>query len=299
MLSGSRHIVKWAAILLCVLAFSCKKDEQEPPKPVTYEVEVTDFSTMRGSLKIGGKLYMPKGLEGKKPAVIRCHGLTGSYKDTEVYAKAAAKTGVVACCFDFCGGHEGSSLSDGDRVHDSVLTEVEDLSAVYDAMANRPDIDPSRIMVMGGSQGGLVAALYAAENPSKPLALGLLFPAFNIPSLVRTFTFLYGGLDNIGDTVTLMGFTVWRQYAVDAYNIFPYKVIGAYEGPVIIIHGTKDILVPLSNSEDAVKEYKDATLIVLEDQPHGFDKEGQDKAIEYLLGFIDEVLGRKKPKSRP
>ena len=293
MLFNTGNIVKWAAAaVLCVLMFSCRKEDAEPPKPVTYEVEVTDFSTIRDTLKIGGKLYMPKGLAGKKPAVICCHGLTGSYKDTEIYAKAAAKTGVVACSFDFCGGHEGRSLSEGDRAHDSVLTEVEDLGAVYDAMANRPDIDASRIMVMGGSQGGLVAALYAAENPSKPLALGLLFPAFNIPSIVRTFTFLNGGLDNIEDTVTVMGFTVWRQYAVDAYNIFPYKVIGAYEGPVIIIHGTKDRFVPLSSSEKAVKEYKDASLIILEDQPHGFDSDGQEKAIGYLNEFISEVLGR-------
>ena len=29
----------------------------------------------RGTFHIGGKLYIPNGLEGKKPAVILCNGL--------------------------------------------------------------------------------------------------------------------------------------------------------------------------------------------------------------------------------
>lgn len=288
-----------AVSLACGLLFSCSKEaqpgqvpEEKSSEPVIYAVSVSDFSTTRGDLKIGGKLYMPKGLEGKKPAVICCHGLTGSYRDTEIYAQAAATKGVVACSFDFCGGHEGPSLSDGDRAHDSILTEVEDLAAVYAEIAARQDIDPSKIMVMGGSQGGLVAALYAARNPSGVKALGLLFPAFNIPDMVRFFAILeYGGLDKVPESVTVFGFTVWQQYVFDAYNLYPYSMIGIYNGPVLIVQGDKDELVPLSYAKKADDLYNDSTLYVLEGQGHGFDAEGKAKAIEYLDSFIDEALG--------
>lgn len=130
-----------------------------------YEVQMSDFSAMRGALKIGGILYTPKGFKGRMPAIICCHGLSGSLSDVVVYADAAARLGFAACCFDFCGGPRGYSLSDGERSDNTILTEVQDVSAVYDALASREDIDPERVFVMGGSQGGLVAALYAAGNP--------------------------------------------------------------------------------------------------------------------------------------
>ena len=293
-----RKTLKWifAVSLSFGLLLSCSKEDQPQQaleEPVIYAVSVSDFSTTRGDLKIGGKLYMPKGLEGKKPAVICCHGLTGSYRDTEIYAQAAATKGVVACSFDFCGGHEGKSLSDGDRAHDSILTEVEDLAAVYAEIAARPDIDPSKIMVMGGSQGGLVAALYAARNPAGVKALGLLFPAFNIPDLVRFFTiFEFGGLKKIPESVTVFGFTVWQQYVFDAYKLYPYSDIGIYTGPVLIVQGDKDELVPLFYANRAHELYNDSTLYVLEGQGHGFDADGKAQAIEYLNSFIDDVLDR-------
>ena len=129
----------------------------ELPKP-PYDVEQTDFATYRDGLKIGGYVYTPRDLPGKKPAVILCTGLDGTWADTEPYAKAATTMGLVSCCFDFCGGPAGASLSDGDKANNSVLTEIEDLGAVYNAIAERADVDPGKIFLMGGSQGGLVSA---------------------------------------------------------------------------------------------------------------------------------------------
>jgi len=248
-------------------------DPPKPKEPVVYEVVETDFSAVRDTLHIGGKLFFPKGLEGRKPVVICCHGLSGDISDTVPYGQAAATMGFVACCFDFCGGPRGYSLSDGERADNTLLTEVADLAAVYEELSLRADIDSTRMVVMGGSQGGLVAALYAAEHPGKPKALGLLFPAFNIPDLVRLYTILmHGG----------------RKYAVEAYGLYPLKMIGAYEGPVLILHGDKDELVPLYYSQEALKEYKDAELIVLEGQKHGFDLNGRQLAIGYLKEFLSE-----------
>lgn len=286
--------------LLCisVLALTisaCRKDSdvQEPkPEPVTYEVEESAFNTSREGLSIGGRLYSPIGLEGRKPAAIYCHGLTGSYKETEDYARAAAKLGLVTCCFDFCGGHEGISLSAGTRAENSILTELADLTAVYDEIARRPDVDPSRIMVMGGSQGGLVAAMYAGYHPEKVLALGLMFPAFNIPILVRMYVRLdYGGLENVPEYVYFNEAKIWHKYIVDAHGVYPYNFIGAFEGPVFMIHGDKDEVVNVSYSKKALELYKDASLTVLEGQNHGFDAEGQAIAIDYMNDFIIKTLG--------
>ena len=255
-----------------------------------YQVTRTDFSTQRDGLKIGGVLYLPAGFKGKMPAIICCHGLSGSFSDTVPYGDAAARLGFAACCFDFCGGPRGMSLSEGEREDNTLLTEVADLAAVYDALASREDIDPEKIFVLGGSQGGLVAALFAAQHPSGIAGLGLLFPAFNIPDLVRLYVTLYGGPDNVPDSVSLSGHTFWRKYVLEAFDLYPYELIGKYEGPVLILHGDKDEMVPLSYSEDAVKTYKNASLIVLEGQYHGFNSTGVTLAIEYLGEFLSGLL---------
>lgn len=72
--------------------------------------------------------------------------------------------------------------------------------------------------------------------------------------------------------------------------MYPLDMIGAYEGPVLILHGDKDELVPLYYSQEALKEYKDAELIVLEGQKHGFDLNGRQQAIEYLKEFLSELF---------
>lgn len=301
-----QRTIQWAAaaVLACTFAISCKKDNPTPvAAPDTYEVAVTDFSATRGTFHIGGKLYIPNGLEGKKPAVILCHGLFGSYVKMEPYAKAAAKMGIMAVCFDFVGGPAGKSLSDGDIAKDnSVLTEIEDVTAVYDALASRADVDPSRIVVMGASQGGLVSALFAAKYPSRVKALGLFFPAFNLPDYVRTGvkTLFDDNLDAIpeeGLGIKLLGidlgdvnYTFSPKYIRDAYGIDAYGTIGNYKGTVNIIHGDQDIVVPLEYTQEALKVYKNAHLDVIPGQGHVFDQNGIDTATAILQKWFPTVL---------
>lgn len=263
------------------------EEPETPPEP-PYNVLQSNFSTTRDGLRIGGFLFTPEGVKGRKPAVIFCHGLDGSWKDTEPYARAATTAGYVSCCFDFCGGPQGPSISEGDRSDNSVLTEVQDLKAVYQAVSAREDVDPGKVFLMGGSQGGLVAALYAAENPSVVAAMGLMFPAFNLPDLVRFYIAVYyeGDLDKVPESITYSGHTFGRKYAVDVYDMHPSDLIGAYEGPVLILHGDNDQLVPLSSSQSALQIYKDATLFILEGEGHGFSAAGTEKAIGYLLDFL-------------
>ena len=117
-----------------------------------------------------------------------------------------------------------------------------------------------------------------------------MFPAFNLPDLVRMYATIFGGVDNIKEPVTLYEHTFWPKYVVDAATLYPFDVIGQYEGTVLIMHGDKDELVPLSTSEQAVEKYKDATLIVLEDQKHGFDEAGTEIAVGYLEEFLSQQL---------
>ena len=295
----ARFSFKWAVVatLACALAFFCTKDDT-PLTVISAEVLVQDFSTNRGSFHIGGKVYSPKGVPGKRPAAILCHGLFGSYAMMEPYAKAAAQRGFVAVCFDFCGGPAGESLSDGDITKDnSVLTEIEDLKAVYDALSARADVDDDRIVVIGASQGGLVAAMYAAQNPARVKALGLFFPAFNLPEYVKAAVdLLYDGDVNkvpeegVGIELDKEKYFFSRKYVLDAYNLDPYSLIGNFKGNVNIIHGDKDIVVPIEYTRNALKVYKNAHLDIMEGQGHVFDDAGTQKTAAILQEWLVEVV---------
>lgn len=282
------------ALLSCALAFSCTKEAPDvaPAARNTYEVAVTDFSATRGTMHIGGKLYLPKDVEGRKAAVILCHGIFGSHKSLAVYAESAASMGIAAVCFDFCGGPAGASLSDGTSKENSILSELQDLQAVYETLRLRTDINLSRIAVMGASQGGLVASMFAAENPSSVKALGLFYPAFNLPDLVRTiFNTLYkGDIDKMPETIGILDYTFSKKYVQDACTLYPFNIIGNYNGPVNILHGEKDFIVPLENSEKAVEIYKDASLTVLKDQGHIFNNAGKEQAAENVEKWLLKVL---------
>ena len=293
-----------AGLLACALTLSCKKDTPttKVADPGTYQAAELDFSTTRGTFHIGGKLFMPYGLEGRKPAVILNHGLFASHVKMEPYAKAAAQMGIIAVCCDFVGGPAGESLSDGDIEKDnSVLTEIEDVKAIYDAIAARADVDPSRIVVIGASQGGLVSALFAAQYPSLVKALGLFFPAFNLPEYVRIgVDDVFGGMDNVPEegvgikTFRLdlgdVNYTFSKRYIKDAYGIKPEELIGNYKGPVQIIHGDEDIVVPIEYTHEAMKIYQNAHLDIIPGQGHTFDQTGISKATVILQNWFPKVL---------
>ena len=256
------------------------------------------FYAYRDNLLIGGYVYTMEGFEGKRPAIIFCTGLDASYAATEPYAIAAADLGYISCCFDFCGGLDNNmtSLSGGKKPDKSVLTVLLDLDAVYKVISAREDVDPDNVIVMGGSQGGLVAALYAARHPSDVRALGLLFPAFNLPDLVRN-----GVRDKIGDVnLNLIpdvffpqefeGHKFYKKYLVDAMTLYPFEEIDAFKGPVLIIHGDTDTIVPYSVSEQAAEIYDTAQYYLIPGQGHGFDAAGTAKAIEYLEDFLSDLI---------
>lgn len=66
-----------------------------------------------------------------------------------------------------------------------------------------------------------------------------------------------------------LGAKVGRCYADDVYDIETYKQIGRYGGKVLILHGSRDSMVPISYSQKAVQTYPNAKLVVLQGAGHG------------------------------
>lgn len=57
---------------------------------------------------------------------------------------------------------------------------------------------------------------------------------------------------------------------------------------VLIVHGDADDIVPLSYSRKAVKTYSSADLKVIQGAGHGFYEVEEDKAVEYILSYLNK-----------
>lgn len=65
-----------------------------------------------------------------------------------------------------------------------------------------------------------------------------------------------------------------------------YKDIKSYKKKVLIVHGDRDDIVPLSYSRKAVKTYSSADLKVIKGAGHGFAGAEEDKAVKYMLSYL-------------
>lgn len=236
---------------------------------------------------INGYLYLPNTDSSTYPLIIICHGINSGMGSTSSYADFYANNGIAAFVFDFIGGSK-ESASGGSMSEMSVLTEIDDLSAVYDYLQNMDIFDKNKIFLHGDSQGGLVSALYAANAPQKVAGLVLFYPAFVIPDFARE---QYGNLAGIPDHPDALGTdTVGKKYFQDVIDMDPYAIIGNYDKNVLIIHGDADQGVPISYSQRAEKVYSHATLITMPGAGHGFLKDQWSKACTHAVHFVKGCL---------
>lgn len=244
-------------------------ETEEPSDPETFTYTVEEKSCTRGELNIYGKLYIPEG-EGEMPAVILSHSSSLTHASMNSYCIEFASRGYVAYAFDFCGG-SAESRSDGSTLDMTVFTEVEDLKAVLAEISALSYVDETQVYLFGTSQGGLVSALVANDQPESVKGLMLLYPAFNIPELIRK---QYASKDEIPETLSSFGGAPnGRAFAETLYDFDPYEHIAAYTGDVIILHGSSDFIVNPSYSEKAAEVYSSCELHLIEGANHGFNSE--------------------------
>ena len=78
-----------------------------------------------------------------------------------------------------------------------------------------------------------------------------------------------------------------RQYVTDVMEMDAFKEISAFEGPVLIPHGTKDTAVDVSNSKKAAEVYKNVQLKLIDSAGHGFFGKKGAEALELLKAFVN------------
>ena len=168
------------------------------------------------------------------------------------------------------------------------LDSVEDLRALHEWLAARPEIDGSRAVVYGRSYGGYMVLAALAFQPEL-WAAGIEFVGI---SNLRTF------LENT---------SVWRRAAREREygplsdpelleRLSPWSRLDAIKAPLFIEHGRNDPRVPVSESEaiheELVRRGVRCELVIYEDEGHMVEKlENRVDSFERATAFLDEVLG--------
>ena len=122
----------------------------------SYHQEEVTFQN--GDVTLAGTLTLPSG-NGPHPAVVFIHGSgPDSRENYRFYADLFALEGIATLIYDKRG--VGASTGDWRRVHFKDLAE--DALAGVRMLKNRSDINPDKIGLWGGSNGGWVAPLAAS-----------------------------------------------------------------------------------------------------------------------------------------
>lgn len=103
----------------------------------------------------------------RRPGVVIAHGFAGSARLMRPLADTVARQGAVALLFDFAGhGGNPAGLPGAGRDDDASRgTLTHDLAVAVAYLRGRPDVDPTRIVLVGHSMGAGAVTRYAAGHP--------------------------------------------------------------------------------------------------------------------------------------
>lgn len=262
-----------------------KMNSTEDHKTTAAKTEPIEIEGAVGTLK--GILQMPAMEEGQKyPIVILMHGIF-SNKETPLVTHLAdglQKKGIASIRFDFNGHGE----SDGKFIDMTVPLEVEDAKAVFN-YANQLDF-VSGISLMGHSQGGVVASLLAEELGDQVTRLALFAPAAVMEDLIEEGKMMGKTFDpqNPPEYIEVNNEKVGRAYLESTSKLDIYERAEKFQGPVLIVQGKADQIVPYQYAETYDERYQNSELHLLEDVDHVFTN-ATEKAAGIGLEFLAKL----------
>ena len=252
-------------------------NEQTTPEVV----QIQEIWVQNGDDRIYGVAYVPVAEDGKKvPLVIfRCLRL-----------EAFAEAGYAAYVFDFRGGTVGGNRSDGSNSEMSILTEASDLESVLAAAKTWDFVDPDKIVLLGGSMGGLVTTVVGSTHQDEIAGMILMYPALSAKD--DSGAEQYQSEDDVPEDVSLFGgwIHVGKNYITDLWTVDFDQLLSSYQGHMLLLHGDKDNTVPLSYSEAAREIIPDCEFYVIKDGGHEFFGQPFEDAMSYILPYLEGQL---------
>ena len=238
-----------ALVFLCVL-ISC----------AYAETQTLSIDGSKG--KLSAVIQKPNLKSGDKCRMVMIlHGFTGRKNERLLTAIADALEvrGLASIRFDFNGHGE----SEGAFSEMTVLNEIEDAKKVFEYVRDMRYVD-------GVSVAGLAPAAVLRDDAIRGNVFGVQFDAGNPPETVKLFA----------------DYSIGREYILTAQTLQIYPTAEKFTGPVCLIHGTADRIVPYTYSEHYNRLYRNSELHLMPGADHGFngfEKEAAEIAADFLM----------------
>lgn len=236
-----------------------------------------------GERRIFGLLYRPACNPDKPlPLAIIAHGFNGDHKHGCKYFDALGKIGYQCFTLDFPCGSTHSAI-DSNTVNMSIQDQQSDLNALVDYFGTYKGVDKDNIVLIGESQGGIVAALTGSAIPDKVSKLVLTFAAFCIPDHHNG---RFGRISEIPDTSYVWKVPLGRRFFAELRSMDAFAEMPKFTKPVLLVHGDKDPVVPVKDSEKAAAIYPNARFKVINGAGHGFKADEFECYMSWLTDFL-------------
>ncbi|MFH1977034.1 MAG: alpha/beta hydrolase [Pseudomonadota bacterium] len=195
------------------------------------DIERNFIETDSGKIEVW---YMPpvSGSAGNPaPAVIFAHGNGELIDFWPEELRGFTKLGVGVMLVEYPGYGRSKGSPSQKSITDAFVS-------AYDYIAAKNGVDPSRIILLGRSIGGGAVCALSKKRPSSALIVMSTFtsarsfaPKYFVPGFLMRDPF-----DNL-------------------------KVIASYDGPVLVIHGRNDEIIPFSHGVALSKAARRATMV--------------------------------------
>ena len=246
----------------------------DPAKLGSVERDLTYGNAAGVDLKLD--IYYPKTADGPVPAVVYVHGggWTAGEKSTgagEVEIPELVSRGYLVASINYRLAPE--------HKFPAQIEDVKCAIRFLRANASRYGIDPERIGAWGGSAGGHLVALLGTTDASAGWdgSGGYAGESSRVKAVVDLFgptdlTAIVPGTSNASTLENVFGTSDPRSEIAKLAS--PVTHVSADAPPFLIIHGDKDNVVPLRQSEilydRLVAAGVPATLVVVKNGGHGF-----------------------------
>lgn len=250
-------------------------------KPLTFPSAGYELSAFVHIPSIGSRFF-----------VLMLHGFTGNKVEANRLfvdvARALCKVGVSVFRFDYrC--HGDSPLDFEEFRFEYALEDAENALA-YVANGYRPE----RIIVLGLSMGGHIAARLAAAHGDRLAGAILLSPAINFAEIGKAMERFVA---EAGDYYILGVFGPYRIRKEGLLSFSKYNALELVDKitiPVLIIHAKNDEVVPYIQSQQFYEKLasKDKKLVLLDEGGHVFSTyKSKTVVISEIVTWVKEKMG--------